>query len=83
MDAGYIITGVISALVAIILVLGAMLKFYLPRLKKNNPGSYEELVEIRRNLQELNGLLGTHARISERDHSEVMGALQRIEGKLK
>ena len=83
MDVGYIVTGVIAALVAIILVLGAMLKFYLPRLKKNNPGNHEELVEIRRNIQELNKLLGTHAQMSARDHAEVMGALQRMEGKLK
>jgi len=85
MEIGYIVTGVISALVAIILVLGAMLKFYLPKLKNNphNPGTYEELVEIRRGLQKLNESMVTHTQMSTRDHSEVMGALQRMEGKLK
>ena len=83
--AGYIVTGVISALVAIILVLGAMLKFYLPKLKNNphNPGVYEEVVEIRRGLQKLNESMSNHAQMSARDHDEVMGALQRMEGKLK
>ena len=83
MDVGYIVTGVISALVAIILVLSALLKLYLPKLRKNNPGSHEELVEIRLSLQKLNELLGTHAQMATRDHGEVMGALQRMEGKLK
>lgn len=83
MEIGHIVTGVISALVAIILVLGAMLKFYLPKMKKNNPSNHEELIEIRRNIQRLNELLTTHSQMSARDHTEVMGALQRIEQKIK
>ena len=83
MEVGYIVTGVISALIAIILVLGAMLKFYLPRMKKNNPGNHDELVEIRRGLQKLNESMVTHAQMSTRDHQDVMGALQRIEEKIK
>lgn len=83
MEIGHIVTGIISALIAIILVLGAMLKFYLPRLKKNNPSHYDGLIEVRQNLQKLNELLTTHSQMSARDHSEVMGALQRIEQKIK
>lgn len=81
--AGYIVTGVISALIAIILALSAMLKFYLPRLKRNNPGNHEELTEMRRGIQTLNESMKLHNEMSSRDHSDVMNALQRIEGKLK
>jgi hypothetical protein len=86
MEVGYIITGVISALIAIIMALGAMLKFYLPKLKKNNshnPGSHEDLSEIRRGLQKLNETMTTHAQTSTRDHQDVMAVLQRIEGKME
>jgi len=83
-----LVTGVISALISIILVLIAILKFYVPKLKKNNndppnPGIYEELVELRRTLQKLNQLMSTHTELSGRDHQDVMGALKRIEEKLR
>ncbi len=86
MEVGYIVTGVIAALIAIILVLGAILKFYLPKLQKNNshnPGSHEELSEIRRGLQKLNETMINHTQMSTRDHQDVMAALQRIEGKME
>lgn len=83
MEIGHIVTGIISALIAIILVLGAMLKFYLPKMKKNNPGNHEELVEIRRGLQTLNESMSNHAQMSARDHQDVMGGLSRIEEKIK
>ena len=82
MDAGYIVTGVTSALVAIIVALGAILKFYLPKLR-NNPSNHEELVEIRCNLQEFNRLMVSRAQMTARDHQDAMAALQRVENKFK
>jgi len=79
-----IVTGVLSALIAIIVTLIGILKLYLPRLKpKSNPGSEEELAEIRRCLQALNVTLTAHCQLSARDHQDTMGALARIEAKLK
>lgn len=75
-----IVTGIIAALVAIILTLAGVLKLYLPKVKKNNP---VELTEIRQVIQKINESLRLHLEMSARDHNEVMDTLKRIEQKLK
>lgn len=86
MESGFIVTGVISALLAIILTLAGVLKLYMPWWQQKNgipssknPGNHETLVEIRQGLQELNQVVTNHVQMSVRDHTDTMAILQRIE----
>lgn len=78
--ASEIVTGVISALLSVVLVLISMLKLYLPKLKSR--GNPDGLAEIRQSLQKISEAVATHNQMAARDHQDVMAALMRIEARL-
>ena len=85
-----VLVGVISSLVSVVLVLGAILRFYLPRkvdnaVKNSNPHNpnNQQLAEMSGILREIKSTLDLHCQMAERDHQDIMTALGRIENKIK
>lgn len=73
-----VLTGVTSALVAVILTLVAVIRFYLPRANRHNPNLEEELREVRRGLEKLNDRMLEHNVAAEGRHRELMVLLDEI-----